>query len=362
MRRAALLLLIAFSAYGQTAKELFDRAQQLSKAGDGAAALQAYVEAVKADPSLESWDFINHVPGVIGQPAAAPPFQEALRMYLLRHPDKYSALFLLSQSYEFAKRLSDAEELWNAYLARHPRSVKAVFDRDRILEAEGKYDAVVAAHEKLVAAYPCDEHAVADLASTMLKTANRDLGKVNRAEQVARKALSMDPDYLGGMFGLIEILRAKASLDTGHAAAIKAEADALQLRWVALRREHDAAFKVRRSWDVFLMQESEDDPRLTSYSPFRPAEWFRREPFVIKVFEPDDVPLTITIAGDDKVARPLPKDAFQAKVEQSRGKKYTVTYAVARLNGVPIVNTKDCRIYVTVKRGADSAALGILPE
>ena len=385
MRKAGLLLLFAVAAYGASskAKELLDKADQLHKAGDSAGAFQAYVEAVKIDPSVESWDLIDRGYGnVIGTHldpaqekralAAAPYVQEALRLYLSRHPDKYSAIFLLTQSYTFTGQPGEAERLWNAYLSRRPRNVKAFYDRDEVLEAEGKDSDVLAAHEHLVVLYPCDEHALADLAGRILASASRASNltperrrtMIDRAEAATRRALAPKPDYLGAMHEMRDVLRAKAKLenDPNRAAALNKEADAMGARWKVLFHEDMAQLKVGRKWDFAIRQVSEDDPRIGFYSVrgSMAPNLIRREPFLLEILEPTDAPIRVVIAGDDRVARPLPGNAFRSK--NKRGDQYVVTYAVESLGGVPIADVKDCRLYITVTRGNESFTLMAQPE
>lgn len=366
--RNVLLLLLAITALSAapTARELFDRAQQLSKSGDAAGALQAYVEAVKLDPKLESWDFLNHLPEAIGQRglslgaerdkmarAAAPHLQEALRLYLSRHPDNYTATFLLGQSYGFTDQLAEAERLWNSYLARHPRSVRAVFDRDEILSAEKKYDEVIAAHEQLVRFYPCDENAKVGLAGMILDVlpnlpSERRGAILDRAELMLRQALAMDPELLGAMKGLAGILRQKGQNE---------QANSLEARWKELRTKRREQEKGRREWQISVKQESDDDPRFHSWdSSGRPAS-LRREPFLIDVDEPAEAPLRISVSGDDKVPH-----AVSPQATERRGQKYRITYAVTTIGKIPMAQTKDCRVYVTATRASDTMTLIVQPE
>ena len=112
-----------------------------------------------------------------------------------------------------------------------------------------------------------------------------------------------------------------------------------------------------RAWVLTLIQYSSDETRFEdSTTPSKPFG-LKREPFIVEIEEPADVPLQVVLVDDAGVEHELP-----AGSTRERGKNVVVTFTVDSVGGVPIAETKDCRLDVVVQRANDSVTLSAVLE
>ena len=230
----ALLLALAIDPRAQA---LLDRAEKLDAARDPAGAVQAYIDAVKIDPSAENLDrllqygsfYIRSDADRPKEKVVEPLMTLALRDYLSRHPNSLTAIERLAPLLPVA----EGEKLVDDYLRTDPHNVRAWQARSGLHYANGRYDESLADLQKIANFEPnVAKHRVAiewtsyHIAGKMENTAKKH-EYIARGLAAGRQAMELDPsDYTAvAMVSLLLREEAKLEPDPAKKAKLTKEAD-----------------------------------------------------------------------------------------------------------------------------------------
>src|SRR5712691_8629796 len=162
----------------------------------------------------------------------------------------------------------------------------------------------------------------------------------------------MRPDNFEAIvyLSVLEREEARTEKDTTKAEVLTKEADQSRARGVELIQKRKAASKaaeVDRDWDVYLLQNK--TIALARYHP--DVVRLARRPFQIEVRQESDGEVLIRLAPDGGSEMPLPETARTA-IKRAVA-PHAIVYEVTSIGSVPIPNTKNCRLRITVVRGGD---------
>jgi len=239
----ALLLAVAIDP---RVHALFERADALDAAHDPAGAVQAYIDAVKIDPSADDLDrllryglaYIRSDADLPKEKLVEPLMTSALQDYLSRHPNTLRAIERLAPLLPPA----EGEKLVDDYLRTDPHNVRACHARSAPHYANGLYEESLADLQRIANFEPkVAEHRVAieyvnySIAGKMQDAAKKR-DHIARGLAAGRQAMELDPSNYTAVAMASLLVREEAKLEsdpakkgklTSEADAYKAHADEL---------------------------------------------------------------------------------------------------------------------------------------